>query len=64
VVRDLAEREGDQEEAALAVDAAPWLVGGEPEEPVPAEELHELLQPLKERVAEDIRGETPDEDPS
>jgi hypothetical protein len=31
---------------------------------VPAEELHELLQPLKERVAEDIRGETPDEDPS
>jgi hypothetical protein len=41
-----------------AVDAAPWLVGGEPEEPVPAEELFELLQPFKERVADDIRGET------
>jgi hypothetical protein len=40
-----------------AVDAAPWLVGGEPEEAVPADELFELLQPFKERVAEDIRGE-------
>jgi hypothetical protein len=44
-----------------AVDAAPWLVGGEPEEPVPAEELFERLQPFKERVADDIRGE-PSED--
>ena len=43
-----------------AVDAAPWLLGGEPEEPVPPEELFERLQPFKERVAEDIRGE-PDE---
>jgi hypothetical protein len=40
-----------------AVDAAPWLLGGEPEEPVPPEELFERLQPFKERVAEDIRGE-------
>jgi hypothetical protein len=40
-----------------AVDAAPWLLGGEPEEPVPPEELFELLQPFKERVADDIRGE-------
>lgn len=39
-----------------AVDAAPWLLGGEPEEPVPPEELFERLQPFKERVADDIRG--------
>ena len=44
-----------------AVDAAPWLLGGEPEEAVPPEELFERLQPFKERVAEDIRGEAPDE---
>ena len=44
-----------------AVDAAPWLVGGEPEEPVPPDELFERLQPFKERVAEDIRGEPADE---
>jgi len=45
-----------------AVDAAPWLLGGEPEEAVPPEELFERLQPFKERVADDIRGE-PAEDP-
>ena len=39
-----------------AVDAAPWLLGGEPEEPVPADELFERLQPFKDRVADDIRG--------
>jgi hypothetical protein len=39
-----------------AVDAAPWLLGGEPEEAVPADELFERLQPFKERVADDIRG--------
>jgi hypothetical protein len=44
-----------------AVDAAPWLLGGEPEEAVPPEELFERLQPFKERVADDIRGE-PSED--
>lgn len=44
-----------------AVDAAPWLLGGEPQEAVPPEELFERLQPFKERVAEDIRGEPPDE---
>jgi hypothetical protein len=43
-----------------AVDAAPWLLGGEPEEPVPPDELFERLQPFKERVAEDIRS--PDDD--
>ena len=41
-----------------AVDAAPWLLGGEPEEAVPPEQLFERLQPFKERVADDIRGET------
>jgi hypothetical protein len=45
-----------------AVDAAPWLLGGEPEEAVPPEELFERLQPFKERVAEDIRGESAQED--
>ena len=45
-----------------AVDAAPWLLGGEPEEAVPPDELFERLQPFKERVAEDIRGEEPVEE--
>ena len=44
-----------------AVDAAPWLLGGEPEEAVPPEELFERLQPFKERVADDIRGEPAEE---
>ena len=39
-----------------AIEAAPWLLGGEPEEPVPPDELFEQLQPFKERVADDIRG--------
>jgi hypothetical protein len=52
------------EEAAWksAIDAAPWLLGGEPEEPVPPDELFERLQPFKERVAEDIRASAGDED--
>ena len=52
------ERREPVEEVAwkTAVDAAPWLLGGEPEEPVPADELFERLQPFKERVAEDIRA--------
>jgi hypothetical protein len=45
-----------------AVDAAPWLLGGEPEEAVSPQELFERLQPFKERVADDIRGEPMDED--
>jgi hypothetical protein len=44
-----------------AVDAAPWLLGGEPEEAVQPDELFERLQPFKERVADDIRGEAADE---
>ena len=46
-----------------AVDAAPWLLGGEPEEAVPPEELFERLQPFKERVADDIRGGDPPDEP-
>src|ERR1051325_1727400 len=45
-----------------AVDAARWLLGGEPEEAVPPEELFERLQPFKERVADDIRGDPADSD--
>jgi len=33
-----------------AVDGAPWLLGGEPEDPVPPGELFERLRPFKERV--------------
>jgi hypothetical protein len=65
---DVLDEQGDDsrepiEEAAWksAIDAAPWLLGGEPEEPVPPDELFERLQPFKERVAEDIRATTEDE---
>jgi hypothetical protein len=60
-------RQDDSSEAVeevawkTAVDAAPWLLGGEPEEAVPPEELFERLQPFKERVADDIRGDSDDE---
>jgi len=45
------------EEAAwkTAIDAAPWLLGREPDEAVPADELFDRLQPFKQRVADDIR---------
>jgi hypothetical protein len=60
---DVAASEAVEEVAwKTAVDAAPWLLGGEPEEAVPPEELFERLQPFKERVANDIRGE-PGEEP-
>jgi hypothetical protein len=38
-----------------AVDAAPWLLGREPDEAVPPDELFERLEPFKQRVADDIR---------
>jgi len=62
------ESESDSSEAVeevawkTAVDAAPWLLGGEPEEAVPADELYERLQPFKERVADDIRGQPQEDD--
>jgi hypothetical protein len=45
------------EEAAwdAAIDAAPWLVGGDPKRKVPADQLFETLKPFKDRVAEDIK---------
>jgi len=56
------ERDESVEEVAwkTAMEAAPWLVGGEPEEPVPPDELFERLQPFKQRVAEDIRSSESD----
>jgi hypothetical protein len=45
-----------------AVDAAPWLLGSEPDEAVPPDELFERLQPFKQRVADDIRAPDTDED--
>jgi hypothetical protein len=49
--------EREIEEAAwdAAIEAAPWLVGGEPKRKVPADQLFETLKPFKDRVAEDIR---------
>jgi len=68
-VQPLEEQGGDESSEAVeevawktAVDAAPWLLGGEPDEAVPPDELYERLQPFKERVADDIRGEPADED--
>jgi hypothetical protein len=45
------------EEAAwdAAIEAAPWLVGGDPKRKVPADQLFETLKPFKDRVAEDIK---------
>jgi hypothetical protein len=62
----LTERSEPVEEVAwkTAVDAAPWLLGGEPEEAVPPDELFERLQPFKERVAEDIRTASEERDDS
>jgi hypothetical protein len=56
----------DPDEAAwrTAVEAAPWLVGeSEPREEVPPEQLYEKLRPFKERVAEDIKGDSSKDEP-
>jgi hypothetical protein len=50
-------REVEEVAWKTALDAAPWLLGGEAEEPVPPEELFERLQPFKELVADDIRDD-------
>jgi hypothetical protein len=55
----------DPDEAAwrTAVEAAPWLLGSrEPKKEVPPEELYQRLEPFKELVAEDIRGDEPGDD--
>ena len=53
---------GETDEVAwkTAIDAAPWLLGKAPAGGVEAEELFEKLQPFKELVAEDIRGDEED----
>jgi hypothetical protein len=56
------EHDADEVAWETTMKAAPYLVGGEPAEPVPPEELFERLQPFKELVAEDIRdGDPPDD---
>jgi hypothetical protein len=52
-------RDTDPEEAAwrTAVDAAPWLVGSEPDDEVPPDQLYKKLKPFKDRVAKDIKDE-------
>jgi hypothetical protein len=49
----------DVEEVAwrTAVEAAPWLLGDAPKGGIDADEAFEKLQPFKERVADDIRGD-------
>jgi hypothetical protein len=49
-------REVEEVAWRTAIDAAPWLLGNEPEDAVPADDLFDRLQPFKERVADDIRA--------
>jgi hypothetical protein len=49
-------REVEEVAWRTAIDAAPWLLGDEPKEGVPADDLFDRLQPFKERVADDIRA--------
>jgi hypothetical protein len=55
---DAESEDREVEEAAwdAAIEAAPWLVGGEPKRKVPADQLFETLKPFKDRVAEDIKN--------
>jgi hypothetical protein len=59
--------DGDEqiEEVAwkTAVDAAPWLLGRDADEPVSPDELYERLRPFKQHVADDIRGDDDDGEP-
>jgi hypothetical protein len=52
---DAVEREVEEAAWDAAIEAAPWLVGGEPKRKVPADQLFETLKPFKDRVAEDIK---------
>jgi hypothetical protein len=52
---DAVEREIEEAAWDAAIEAAPWLVGGEPKRKVPADQLFETLKPFKDRVAEDIK---------
>jgi hypothetical protein len=54
---DANDEERKVEEAAwdAAIEAAPYLVGGDRKRKVPADQLFETLKPFKDRVAEDIK---------
>jgi hypothetical protein len=52
---DAVEREVEEAAWDAAIEAAPWLVGGEPKRKVPADQLFETLKPFKDQVAEDIK---------
>jgi hypothetical protein len=52
---DAEEREVEEAAWDAAIEAAPWLVGGDPKRKVPADQLFETLKPFKDRVAEDIK---------
>jgi hypothetical protein len=61
-VEPLEEEAADDEERKVeeaawdaAIEAAPYLVGGERKRKVQADELFETLKPFKDRVAEDIK---------
>jgi hypothetical protein len=53
--------EADEVAWTTAVDAVPWLLGTtEPDKEAPADELYDMLEPFKRRVAEDLRdGDDP-----
>ena len=53
--QDADEREVEEAAWDAAIEAAPWLVGGDPKRKVPADQLFETLKPFKDRVAEDIK---------
>ena len=52
---DAVEREVEEAAWDAAIEAAPWLVGGDRKRKVPADQLFETLKPFKDRVAEDIK---------
>jgi hypothetical protein len=52
---DAVEREVEEAAWDAAIEAAPWLVGGDPKRKVRADQLFETLKPFKDRVAEDIK---------
>jgi len=52
---DAVEREVEEAAWDAAIEAAPWLVGGDPKRKVPADQLFETLKPFKDRVADDIK---------
>ena len=57
------ETEPEGEAWRTAVDAAPWLVGeSEPHEAVDPDELFDRLKPFKDRVADDIREQSSEEE--